>query len=69
MANTICWIQHTKSEKYGKVLYKPMNNAVYRKRIENFKKRIDAKLASDKKDYLKWASKPTIYHTKYMTMI
>ena len=46
-----------------------MNNAVYRKRIENFKKRTDAKLASDKKDYLKWASKPTIFHTKYMTMI
>ena len=35
-----------------------MSNAVYRKTIENLRKRIDVKLASNKKDYLKWKAKP-----------
>ena len=35
-----------------------MNNAIYSKTLENFGNRIDVKLASNKKDYLKWASKP-----------
>ena len=36
-----------------------MNNAVYRKTIENLINRIDVKLASNKKDYLKWKTKPS----------
>ena len=36
-----------------------MNNAVYRKTIENLINRIDLKLASNKKDYLKWKTKPS----------
>ena len=46
-------------DKYGKALYKLMNNAVYGKTMENLRNRIDVKLVSNKKDYLKWTSKPS----------
>ena len=65
MAKTICWIQHTrknrsrKNDKHGNALYKLMNNAVYGKTIESLGNRIDVKLVSNKKDYLKWTSKPS----------
>ena len=36
-----------------------MNNAVYGKTMENLRNRIDVKLVSNKKDYLKWTSKPS----------
>ena len=36
-----------------------MSNAVYGKTMENVGNRIDVKLVSNKKDYLKWASKPS----------
>ena len=36
-----------------------MNNAVYGKTMENVRNRINVKLVSNKKDYLKWASKPS----------
>ena len=34
-----------------------MNNAVYGKTMENLRNRIDVKLVSNKRDYLKWTSK------------
>ena len=43
----------------GKAFYKLMNNAVYGKIVENLRNRIDEKLESNKKDYLKWSSKPS----------
>ena len=66
MAKTICWIQHTKknrsrknSDKDGKALYKLINNTVYGKTMEIFRDRIDVKLVSNKKSYLKLTSKPS----------
>ena len=35
-----------------------MSNALYGKRMENLKNRIDVKLVSNKRNYLKWRSKP-----------
>ena len=35
-----------------------MKNAAYDKIMETFKNRIDVKLVSNKKNYLKWTSKP-----------
>ena len=40
-------------EKDWKVLYKLMSNAAYEKAIKNLRNRIDVKLASNKRDYLK----------------
>ena len=45
-------------DKDGKALYKLMKNAVYGKKMENLRNRIDVLLVSNKKDYLKWTSKP-----------
>ena len=40
-------------DKDGKALYKLMNNVVYVEIMENLRNRIDVKLVSNKKDYLK----------------
>ena len=52
-----------------KALYKLKNNTVYGKEIENLRNRIDVKLVSNKKGYLKWTSKPIYMSQKYLTMI
>ena len=36
-----------------------MNNAVYGKAMESLRKMIDVKLVSNRKNYLKWISKPS----------
>ena len=65
IAKTICWIQHQKRIKAkkngdnGKALYKVMNNAVHRITMANLRNRIDVKLVSNKKIYLKWICKPS----------
>ena len=41
-----------------------MNNDVYGKTVENLRSKIDAKLVSNKKDYLKWTSKPNYMSRK-----
>ena len=45
-------------------MYKLMNNAAYGKTMKNLRNRIDVKLVSNKKDYLKWTSKPNYMSQK-----
>ena len=48
------WIEAEKNgDKDGKALYKLLKNDVYGKTMENLRNRIDVKLVSNKKDYLK----------------
>ena len=49
-----------------KALYKLMNNSVYGKAIENLRNRIDVRLVSNKKDYLKWTSKPRVANEEFV---
>ena len=45
-------------DKDEKLLYRLMDNAVYGKAKEDLKNKTDERLLSNKKDYLKWTSKP-----------
>ena len=46
-----------------------MNNAVYGKTMGNARNRIDVKLVSNKKGYLKWTSKPSYMSHKIFMVI
>ena len=45
-------------DKDGEVLYKLMNNVIYRKTMENSRNRINVRLVNNEKDYLESTSKP-----------
>ena len=51
-------------DKDGKALYKLMNHAVYGKAMENMKNKIDVRLVSKEKDFLKRISKPNYMSKK-----
>ena len=52
--------------KMEKTFYKLMSNAVYSKKMKNLRSRIDVRLVSNEKDYLKWTSKRSyIPHKKF----
>ena len=53
-------------DKDGKALHKLVNNALYGKRMENSRNRINVKLVSNKKD---GHPNQAICHTKYLKMI
>ena len=68
------WLKHRREakkdcDKDGKAWYKLINNAVYGKTMENLRNWIPVRLANNKKDCLKWASRPSYCHKKYLTMI
>ena len=46
-----------------------MKNAVYGKTIETLRNRIDVRLVSNEKEYLKWTLKQNFMSQKYLTMI
>ena len=46
-----------------------MNNSTHGKAMENVRNRIDVKLVSNQKDYLKWTSKPSYMSHENLIMI
>ena len=46
-----------------KSLFKLLNNAIYKKTMENMRKRIKIRITTNEKDFLKYASRPTIMQT------
>ena len=63
-----CLLEFNQSKKNrskdGKVWYKLMENAIYRKAMGNLRHRIDVKLVNNEKDYLKYISKPSYMSRK-----
>ena len=58
---------------FEKDIFKLMINSVYGKTMENLRKRINVRRVTNKKDFLKYTSRPThithkIFHKKYATI-
>ena len=52
--------------KFEKDFFKLMINSVFGKTMENLRNRIDVKLVSDYKKYLKWVSRPNFVSQKFV---
>ena len=49
---------------FEKKFFRLMINSVYRKEMENIRKRINVRLVNNEKDFLKYTSKPTYISNK-----
>ena len=45
--------------------FKLMVNSIYGKTMENLRKRINIKLVNNANDYVRYISKPSLFHRKY----
>ena len=46
-----------------------MNSSTFGKTMENLRKRINVRLINNARDYKKYASKPGLFHRKYLVRI
>ena len=54
---------------FEKDFFKLMNNSVFGKTMENLRKRINVILVNDAKYYVRYISKPSFIHRKYLIKI
>ena len=54
------------TDEFNKYFFKLLINCIYRKSMENIRKRISVKLINNSKDYLRCVSKPILSHRKYL---
>ena len=54
------------TDEFNKSFFKLLINCIYRKSMENIRKRISVKLINNSKDYLRCVSKPILSHRKYL---
>ena len=59
-------MQKKNDDKDWKALYRLMTNAAYGKAMEDLRDRIDIKVVSNEKDYMKWTSKSSYISQKIL---
>ena len=57
------------ADSFEKNFFKLMNNSVFGKTMENFRKRINVDLINNAKDYIRCVSRPILFHRNYLVKI